>query len=56
MDKTKPVQEYLRSELVGLAQRLEPEALLARVRDRKQRTGSRLAAERILEHRDHARR
>ena len=50
------LQEYLRSELVGLAERPEPEALLARVRDRKQRTGSRLAAERILDHRDHDRR
>jgi antitoxin FitA len=46
------LQEYLRSELVGLAERPDPETLLARVRDRKQRTGSRLAAEQILEHRD----
>jgi antitoxin FitA len=50
------LQEYLRSELVVLAERPEPEALLARVRDRKQRTGSRLSADRILEHRDHDRR
>lgn len=50
------LQEYLRSELVVLAERPEPEELLARVRDRKQHTGSRLSADRILEHRDHGRR
>jgi antitoxin FitA len=50
------LQEYLRSELVGLAERPEPEALLARIRDRKQRTGSRLPADLILAHRDHGRR
>lgn len=50
------LQEYLRSELIELAERPDPEALLARVRDRKQRTGSRLSAEQILEHRDADRR
>jgi antitoxin FitA len=30
----------------------DPEASLARIRDRKERTGSRLSAEQILEHRD----
>jgi antitoxin FitA len=50
------LQEYLRSELVGLAERPEPESLLARIRDRKQRTGSRLPADLILAHRDHGRR
>ena len=50
------LQEYLRSELVGLAERPDTGALLTRVRERKQRTGSRLPAERILEHRDHDRR
>ena len=50
------LQAYLRSELVGLAERPDSETLLARVRDRKRRTGSRLSAERILEHRDHDRR
>ena len=50
------LQEYLRSELVELADRPDPEALLARVRERKQRTGSRLSAEQILEHRDADRR
>lgn len=50
------LQAYLRSELVELAERPDSEALLARVRERKQRTGTRLPAERILEHRDHDRR
>ena len=50
------LQEYLRLELVGLTERPDPEVLLDRVRDRKQRTGSRLPAQRILGHRDHGRR
>lgn len=50
------LQEYVRSQLIELARRPDAEALLARVRDRKQRTGSRLSAETILAHRDADRR
>ncbi|MCA1702704.1 MAG: hypothetical protein LC808_05310 [Actinobacteria bacterium] len=50
------LQEYLRAKLIELADRPEPEVLLARVRERKRRTGSQLSAERILGHRDDDRR
>lgn len=50
------LQEYLRAELIELARRPDPTVLLGRVRDRKQRTGSRLTADRILAHRDADRR
>lgn len=50
------LQEYLRAELAELAHRPDPAALLARVHDRKHRTGSQLSSQRILEHRDHDRR
>lgn len=50
------LQEYVRSQLIELARRPDAEALLSRVRDRKQRTGSRLSAEAILAHRDADRR
>jgi antitoxin FitA len=50
------LQEYVRSHLIELARRPDADALLARVRDRKQRTGSRLSAEAILAHRDADRR
>ena len=50
------LQEYLRAQLVELANRPDPETLLARLRDRKQRTGTRLPAEKILAHRDAGRR
>jgi antitoxin FitA len=50
------LQEYLRSQLIELARRPDAEVLLARVRDRKQRLGSRLPAESILGHRDADRR
>lgn len=50
------LQEYVRSQLIELARRPDAEALLARVRDRKQRTGSRLSADAILAHRDADRR
>jgi antitoxin FitA len=49
-------QEYVRSQLIELARRPDAEVLLARVRDRKHRTGSRLSAESILGHRDADRR
>lgn len=50
------LQEYLRLQLIELARRPDPEVLLARIRERKASTGSRLAAERILSHRDADRR
>lgn len=50
------LQEYLRSQLVELARRPDAEALIARVRERKRRTGSRLAGDDILAHRDAGRR
>jgi antitoxin FitA len=46
------LQEYVRSQLIEFARRPDPEVLLARVRDRKQRLSSRLSAEAILGHRD----
>ena len=50
------LQEYLRSQLIELARRPDAEVLLARVRERKQRVGSRLPVESILGHRDADRR
>lgn len=46
------LQEYLRLQLIELARRPDPDALLARVRERKRRTGSRLSVSSILAHRD----
>lgn len=46
------LQEYLRAQLTALAARPDPEALMARIRTRKERTGSRLDPETILIHRD----
>jgi len=50
------LQEYLRSQLIELARRPDPGVLVARIRDRKARTGSRVSPERILAHRDAERR
>lgn len=50
------LQEYLRAQLIELAGRPDPDVLLARVRSRKEATGSRLAVESILAHRDADRR
>jgi plasmid stability protein len=50
------LQEYLRSELVELAQRPDARLLMARIQERKRRTGGELPAEKILAHRDAARR
>ena len=50
------LQEYLRSELIELSRRPDPDVLLARIRERKQRTGSELPADRIVHHRDADRR
>jgi plasmid stability protein len=50
------LQEYLRAQLVALASRPDLGSLMKQVLDRKQRTGSKLAAERILAYRDAGRR
>lgn len=50
------LQEYLRMHLVELARRPDPDVLLARIRERKERTGTTLPRERILAHRDADRR
>ena len=46
------LQEYLRSTLIELARRPDPAALAAGIRGRKQRLGTTLTAEAILQHRD----
>ena len=46
------LQEFLRAQLMELAERPDPEELLARIRERKASTGSSLPKERILAHRD----
>ena len=48
------LQEYLRNQLIELARRPDPEALLAQIREHQ--TGSKLSAERILGYRDAERR
>jgi plasmid stability protein len=50
------LQEYLRAQLIELASRPDADTILARIRERKQRTGSRLPADRILAHGDADRR
>jgi plasmid stability protein len=50
------LQEYVRSQLIEIARRPDPDVLLAQVRDRKGRLGSRLSVESILGHRDADRR
>lgn len=50
------LQEYLRAELVELGRRPDLELLLARSRERKERTGTELSADQILAHRDADRR
>lgn len=50
------LQEYLKAQLVELANRPDPAALIEQARERTIRTGSRLDADRILAHRDHDRR
>ena len=44
------LQEYLRTELMELARRPDPTALMERVRERKLRTNSRMAAEDIVDY------
>ena len=50
------LQEYLRAQLIELASRPDAETVLARIRERKLRTGTRLAAEKIVAHGDADRR
>jgi antitoxin FitA len=50
------LQEYLRAQLIELASRPDVETVLARIRERKQRTGTELPAAAILAHRDADRR
>ena len=50
------LQEHLRAELIALARRPSVDVLLARVRERKELTSSRLPAGLILGHRDADRR
>jgi plasmid stability protein len=50
------LQEYLRAQLIDLASRPDAETVLARIRERKQRTGTELSATKILAHRDADRR
>lgn len=50
------LQEYLRAQLIELARRPDPEVLVARIRARKESTGSRLYPDTILAHRDADRR
>jgi plasmid stability protein len=44
------LQEYLRGQLIELSRRPDPEALLAQIRDRKHRAGSKLPSTKILSH------
>ena len=50
------LQEYLRTELVEMARRPDVQTLMARVRARKERTDTRLPADKIARHRDRDRR
>ena len=50
------LQEYLRAHLIELVGQPDPAVLMARIRARKENTGSRLAPEAILTHRDADRR
>lgn len=46
------LQEYLRAQIIELARRPDAETVMARIRARKQSTGSRFSAVKILAHRD----
>jgi len=50
------LQEYLRAQLIDLARRPDADVLMARVRARKESTGSGISTETILNHRDADRR
>jgi plasmid stability protein len=44
------LQEYLRLQLIEIARKPDPNALLSRIRARKQQVGSRLSVEAIVGH------
>lgn len=46
------LQEYLRAQLIDLAEKPDPDVLMGRVRERKRRTGQTLSRRTILAHRD----
>jgi plasmid stability protein len=46
------LQEYLRDQLIAIAERPDARTLFARIRERKAATGTRLPASKILEYRD----
>jgi adenine C2-methylase RlmN of 23S rRNA A2503 and tRNA A37 len=46
------LQEYLRAQIIDLANRPDVETILARMSERKQRSNNRISAEVILGHRD----
>jgi plasmid stability protein len=50
------LQEYLRAQLIELAQHPDNAELMERVRERKERTGTRIPASKILAYRDADRR
>jgi plasmid stability protein len=50
------LQEYLRAQLIELASRPDVKTVLARIEERKRRTGTNLPAAKILAHRDADRR
>ena len=50
------LQEYLRGKLIELASRPDVETVIARIRERKERTGTRLSTATILGHREADRR
>jgi antitoxin FitA len=50
------LQEYLRGQLIALAERPDNRSLLEAIRERKRQTGTALSAERILQLRDADRR
>ena len=52
----KSMQEYLRQELERIAAEPPLEEVLARIAERKARTGTRLSVDEILDHRDAERR
>jgi len=44
------LQEYLRSHLIDMASRPDMKDVIARIRERKKRTGTHLSAEKIVEY------
>jgi antitoxin FitA len=52
----RPLREYLRAKLIGLASHPDVETLLARIAERKERSGTKLPAAEILAGRDAGRR